>query len=166
MANMIDDEEFILLYDLNRSHNPDLPYWNYENFDLDNLSDEECKAEFRFFKNDIYNLQEVLNIPEEIVCYNGLKVDGIEALSMFLKRFAYPCRYMNMIPRFGRPVPQLSIICNKTMDIIYNKWSHLLTSFNQNWLSPANLQRYADAVHEAGGPLTTCWGKPILIKAC
>ncbi|XP_066920034.1 uncharacterized protein [Clytia hemisphaerica] len=65
---------------------------------------------------------------------------------------------MDMIPRFGRPVPQLSIISNKTMDIIYNNWSHLLTSFNQNWLSPANLQRYADAVHEAGGPLTTCWG--------
>ena len=69
MANMIDDEEFILLYDLNRSHNPDLPYWNYENFDLDNLLDEECKAEFRFFKNDIYKKSPMkLNIPEVIVC--------------------------------------------------------------------------------------------------
>ena len=43
MLNFIDDEEFILLYDINLSHNPDLPYWNYERFNLENLSDEKCK---------------------------------------------------------------------------------------------------------------------------
>ena len=28
--NAIDDEEFLLLYDINKSKNPDFPYWNYE----------------------------------------------------------------------------------------------------------------------------------------
>ena len=44
----LNDEEFIMLYDLNRSTNLDLPYWDYERFDLDRMSDDECIAEFRF----------------------------------------------------------------------------------------------------------------------
>ena len=34
-------------------------------FDLDCLSDKECKAEFRFWKNNIYLLKEVMQIPDE-----------------------------------------------------------------------------------------------------
>ena len=44
----IDDEEFLLLFDINKSDNLDLPYKNYENFDLDLLEDDECVSEFRF----------------------------------------------------------------------------------------------------------------------
>ena len=32
--------------------------------------------------------------------------DGMEGLCMPLKRLAYPCRYNDMIPRFGRPIPE------------------------------------------------------------
>lgn len=78
-SGMLDDEEFLLLYDLNTSGNPDLPYWKYKHFELDSLSDGECITEFRFYRHDIYALIEVLNVPEEIVCYNGIKIDGIEA---------------------------------------------------------------------------------------
>lgn len=54
--DLIDDEEMLLLYDLNRSKNLDIPYWKYEKFELDSLSDEECKSEFRFLKHNIYTL--------------------------------------------------------------------------------------------------------------
>ena len=60
---LIDNEELLLLYDLNSSKNLDLPYWRYDNFDLDTLTDAECKSEFRFLKHDIYTLLEVLNSP-------------------------------------------------------------------------------------------------------
>ena len=33
--NLINDEEFLLLYDLNKSSNVELPYWTYGRFDLD-----------------------------------------------------------------------------------------------------------------------------------
>ena len=49
-----DDREFALLYELNSSENLEFPYWNYGRFDLDSTTDDEFKAEFRFFKNDIY----------------------------------------------------------------------------------------------------------------
>ena len=154
----IDDEEFIFLYDLNRSKNPHFPYWRYDRFDLDRLSDDECNAELRFLKNDIYNLQEILGIPEEIKCYNRLVVDGIEALCILLKRFAYPVRYSDMIPRFGRPVPQYSIITNHVMNLIDQGHGHRLTTFMQPLLSPANLLSYAEVIHQADAPLEKCWG--------
>ena len=106
----IDEETFLLLYDINKSKNIDLPYWNYDKFNLDLMSDEEAKTEFRFLKNDLHVLSEALQIPPVFTCYNGLKVTGLEFLCTFLKRFAYPCRYSDMISRFARAVPQLSMI--------------------------------------------------------
>ena len=44
----------------------DLPYHSCEKFDLDSLSENECKSEFRFDKRDIYKLCDVSEIPEEI----------------------------------------------------------------------------------------------------
>ena len=72
-SNFISDEEFVLLYDINSSKNCDIPYWKYDSFDLDKMTDDECKAEFRFLKNDIYALTDILQLPDEIVCYNGTK---------------------------------------------------------------------------------------------
>ena len=48
MIDLIDDIEFPLLFYTNTSKIPDLPYCKYEPFDLKNLSDEECKTDFRF----------------------------------------------------------------------------------------------------------------------
>jgi hypothetical protein len=150
--------EFVLLYDANTSKKNEFPYWNYERFDLDEMSNAECKAEFRFFKNDIYKLADVLQLPDNIVTYNGLVVESIPALCIYLKRFAYPCRYSDMVSYFARPVPQLCIITNHMIDWIYTRWHHLLTRYNHNLLSQPNLMLYADAVHQTGTALDNCWG--------
>ena len=125
----ISDDEFFLLYDMNRSTD-DYPYWNDERFELDRLDDAESWAQFRFFKPDVYRLQEVLRIPDTTSTYNRMRVDGVEALCIFLKRFAYPCRYVDLIPHFGRAVPDYSIISTQVMDHINSTFSHLLSEFN------------------------------------
>ena len=56
----IDDDEFVVLYDL------DFPYDSYTPFDLEELDESESFAEFRFGKRDIRNLKEVLQIPDNI----------------------------------------------------------------------------------------------------
>ena len=66
---VINDEELLLLYDLNRSDNLGLPYNSYPGFDFDDLEDDECLSEFRFYKNDLPFLAEVLGIPEVVECY-------------------------------------------------------------------------------------------------
>ena len=100
----------------------------------------------------------MLEIPDEITCCNRLVVSGIEALCILLKRFSYPIRYSDMVPVFARPVAQLSIITAEIMNLIYNDQVHRLTSFQQEWLSPVNLQRFAEVIHNAGAPLGNCWG--------
>ena len=77
---VLDEVEGMLLFDINKSKNLDYPYWNYERFDIDNLTDAECWSEFRFLKNDIFVLKDVLRVPDTVRTYNRLAVDGIEAL--------------------------------------------------------------------------------------
>ena len=64
----IDEKEFLMFYDINRTQKLDLPYWKYEMFDLDHLGNDRCVAELRFQKDDIYDLPGVLQIPDEILC--------------------------------------------------------------------------------------------------
>ena len=40
----ISEDEFLLLYDVNRSKNPDFSYQNFEHFDLERLDESESKA--------------------------------------------------------------------------------------------------------------------------
>ena len=54
------NDEFNMLYDVNKSRN-DYPYWRYVRSELDSLDDDEAWAQFRFFRNDIYRLKEVLH---------------------------------------------------------------------------------------------------------
>ena len=39
-GNVIDDEEFALLFDLNTSKNRDIEYWKYHTFDLKSYGDD------------------------------------------------------------------------------------------------------------------------------
>lgn len=41
-GGVINDEEFLLLYDLDKSNNRDLPYDRYPGFDIDDLEDDDC----------------------------------------------------------------------------------------------------------------------------
>ena len=55
-TDVIDDMEYQLLYNVNRVNRPSLeiPYWQYQHFDLDTMTDDECKVDFRFKKNDMH----------------------------------------------------------------------------------------------------------------
>ena len=77
---------------------------------------------------------------------------------MVLKRLSYPCRYSDLIPRFGRPVPVLSMINNAVLDYIYDAHSHRITQWNNMILDPVNLERYANAIYEKGAALDNCIG--------
>ena len=51
----IGDVEFDLLHNLNTSKNLEIPYWQYEQFNLENMKADEGKAEFRFEKENLHN---------------------------------------------------------------------------------------------------------------
>ena len=127
MSGVLSDEEFVVLYDENRSKNLDFPYDEYGRFDLDKMTDSECIPELRVKKSDLPKLREALQIPDSFTCYQKSVGDGMEGLCMLLRRLAYFCRYSNRIPRFGRPTPLLSMLTNEVLDFICNTHSHKIT---------------------------------------
>ena len=85
------------------------------------MDDSECLFEFRLCKSDLPVLSEALHLPNYFTCQQGTICDGIEGLCIALRRFAYPCRLSDLIPRFGRPVPELSMISSLVVDTIYQE---------------------------------------------
>ncbi|PFX23723.1 hypothetical protein AWC38_SpisGene11712 [Stylophora pistillata] len=99
---LLADEEFLFLYEANKPVNLELPYYEYEEFILqENTSEAECKVEFRFERGDIERLADVLQLPPTFECPQGSVCDRIEGLCILLRRLAYPCRYSDMISRPG-----------------------------------------------------------------
>ena len=50
----MNDRQFVLLHDADTSKNPDFPYWKEDRFDLNEVGNDQYKAKFRFYKNDLY----------------------------------------------------------------------------------------------------------------
>ncbi|KAL9970194.1 hypothetical protein ACROYT_G022528 [Oculina patagonica] len=135
----------------NFSKNPEFPYEEYELFDLDTMDDTEGKAEFRFKKAEILRLAEALDIPETFLCHQGTTAAGIEGLCELLRRLTHPCRYLDLIPCFGRLVPELSMIYNIVLEYIYNTHGQKITQWNHTILVPLTLERHADAIYDKEG---------------
>lgn len=154
---IIDDEEFAVLYEEYTPQNLPFPHCQYDTFSLLNKDPAECKADFRVEKADIPLLIGALRMPPEFVCGNGTVCDTTEGLCILLKRFAYPCRYSDMIPIFGRSVPELSIISNEITDWLYSNHGHRLTHWNHDILSTAMLDIYATAIYNKGAALENCF---------
>ena len=78
VKGIINANEFAILYDVNMSKNPLFPYDNYEEFSLDNFSEEECIAEFRVEKNDLLSVARRGQCLEEwkacVCCLNDLHI--------------------------------------------------------------------------------------------
>ena len=83
-------KKFFLLLKLNTSNNVDLNYSKYLGFNLENISEDDCIAEFHVRKSDKKRLQRALNLPNEIFCYpyHDLNVDATEALCILITRLA------------------------------------------------------------------------------
>ena len=47
---------------------------------------------------------------------------------------------------------------NVVMNKLFSNHDHLLKTFNQYWLAPNQLDRYAAAIHIRGAPLDFSWG--------
>jgi hypothetical protein len=154
----LSDEDFLVLYTAYQSKNPEFPFSVYGRFCYDAIDEAECLANFRVRKQDIPLLVEVLGIPEKITCPQRSICSGIEAFCILLKRLAYPCRYSDMIPHFGRPVPELCMITNTMLEWIFDNHGHRILDWNANVLNAQALEAYADAIQRKGAPLRNCFG--------
>ena len=156
----ISAQDFHFIYEATKRTSPEFPYWQYENIDiqLQHMNDYECLAEFRVNRSELNALAETLMIPGQFRCPNDTVASGFKGLCIILRHFVYPCQFVDMIHRFGRSVPELSLMSSEVDDFIYATHRYLLRTLNQPWLAPLCLQEFANAVHQRGAALTNCWG--------
>ena len=126
-------------------------------FSLDKFGEPETLANFRFSKAEIHQLVAAFRLPTVIRTNNKLKVSGVEALCILLRRLSYPGRLEDLIPMFGRTESQLSRIVAHMVDYIYDRFSHLL-EFDEQRLTHAKLQEFAQAIAAKGGVVPGCFG--------
>ena len=60
-ANLISDEDFLLLYEMFPSKNPNFSYDEFSRFDLDNMSEAECKGQGPFQGTALTPQMEMVN---------------------------------------------------------------------------------------------------------
>ena len=85
---IIDDEEFAVLYEEYTPQNLPFRHCQYDMFSLLNKDPAERKAYFRVEKADIPSLIDALRMPPEFVCGNGTVCDATGGLCILLKRLA------------------------------------------------------------------------------
>ena len=136
IEDVIDEVEFSMLFETVNKKNPSFPYLSYDR--LTWLASRTKNARLNFGLAELPLLVKVLAIPDTFVCRNGTVATGMEGLSILLRRFAYPCRLSDLIPRFGRSVPELSEIISEVSSHIFDNYGYILQSLNQSWMQPEN----------------------------
>ncbi len=132
MMNDLDDpsddtEDWIFLISLFLNSTPPQPQFQ---FNMDNLSDEQCVEQFRFRRHHIFEIIPVLQLPDIIQCSNGTICSSPEAFLILCHRLAYPNWWCDLEPLFHRPPLELSVIFNTILLTIYMDWNFLLSGQN------------------------------------
>lgn len=155
---LVSDEELLLLLKKTSSKNPEFSYEKYARFSIESIEEPECKSEFRVEKKDLPLLADALRLPDTFHCNQRTTADKLEGLCILLRRMSFPCRYSDMLARFGRPVPELSMISNTVMNYIYDIHGHKLCQWNHDLLNPRDFNTYTDAISNKGAALQNCFG--------
>ncbi|XP_078378299.1 uncharacterized protein LOC144661419 isoform X1 [Oculina patagonica] len=100
-------------------------------------------------------LLDALEIPEYYICSQRTNATGMEALMILLGRLAYPNRWCDLVTIFGRTESELSLIFNKIVDDLHDRFSNLLDTLDLVWLDP---ELFSQTIHTKGAPLEQCWG--------
>ena len=155
---LLSDEELLLLLKANSSKNPEFSYEKYARFSIESIEEPECLSEFRVAKKDLPLLADALRLPDTFHCNQRTTADKLEGLCILLWRMSFPCRYSDMLARFGRPVPELSMISNTVMNYIYDIHGHKLCQWNHDIMNPRYFDTYTGAISRKGAALQNCFG--------
>lgn len=152
------DLEDVLLLEVFNRHNNVNRAEMYGAFNLNNLSETECKLYFRFEQDDIPRLAQALRVPNDLTTGSGHRCSGIEGLCILLRRLSYPNRLSELEYLFGKSAPALSKIIDYMLNHIYNNFGHKLSNLrNLHWLNLDRFQLYANAISQKGAPIPNWW---------
>ena len=112
---------------------------------LDDFSTDRFQDLFGFEDaDDVRHLMRVMDFPDAWQVHEGT-FTGEEAMSLLLRRMAYPCRFVDLQAEMWAQRGALSSLFLAVTDWMYDRWTlPLLNSGMTKWRHRA--QRYADAI--------------------
>lgn len=94
-------------------------YWNYERFELREKTNNECKAEFRFYREDINKLPDQLQLLDESTTYL--------TLSLLVGLFAWEKAVINLNQnrkkRMSRTLHPMVSVSMFEVILIFHTWT-------------------------------------------
>ena len=112
----------------------------------------EFYSHFRFAKEDIPRLCRALRFPAKFRTRSKCVCEGGEALLVYLKRMAYPNRWVDLCFFFCASQGWLSEVCDEVNEHLYQFSHHLANEYDHDRLAPL-VETFAAAVHAKGAPL-------------
>jgi hypothetical protein len=112
----------------------------------------------RFTPDQFTNLHRLLDIPRYFILENRAKVDGAQALVLFLCRMAEPVRLGREVTRFGWELSRCSRVFGAVLDYLYIHFARALLCWSTELLTPAFLDACAAATVSAGCPVPNIVG--------
>jgi len=135
-----------LLRDLeSRRTRPRVTWTEQPPWTLEENNDDENVIMFRFKREQIVRLVEVLRIPPVFRFGTRNKIDNITAFCVLLKRYAYPCRLNDLAEYFRRQIEFLSKLVNALTMFLYERFKVLL-EFDYLRLTREKLEEFATAI--------------------
>lgn len=101
---------------------------------------------------------EALGLPNLIYTPSRSVFEPVKALGLTLTRFRSAGDQYELSMLYNQSQSAISEIVNKVVTMVDKSWNHLLDFDHTHLLSPENLQKYAEAIHQTGAPLATVWG--------
>lgn len=141
-----DDDEVLLLWLMRPASLPYRERILVPEFRLNILamSDKEAKDQFRFTVGELHLLARHLKLPNIIRTREGVRTNSLEALTVCLRRLAYPQRWLDMAGMFGRAPSTLCHIFYFVVEFIDKNLGDMIYWDEERIIS--NLDRYCAAI--------------------
>ncbi|KAJ7134493.1 hypothetical protein C8R44DRAFT_572002, partial [Mycena epipterygia] len=125
---------------------------------LHSLRSRDCQWRFRMTADELFELAEALDIPEEFKTSSRHSFSQIEALCLLCARFRSAGEMYTLSMLYDRAQSSISECINELVEYLDERWERLLGCDDEHLLHPQQLGRYAHAIRARGSPLTSIFG--------
>lgn len=125
-------------------------------FDFESHPESRCDEWFRFLKEDIRLLADLLGMHQEWELDNGSKFSCLDGFAIFLYRLSHMDNFVTMEGLFGHDGTKLCRIFNAVLAFLYAK-CEAKTKFDTALLTAERIQLYEQAVSLQDVPIRGCW---------
>jgi len=112
---------------------------------------------FRFEYPDVVDLVAELGVPDPVITPTGCTMPAVDAFCLVCYRFSFPSTW-DRVTLFGRRTSVLQAVFMHTVNLLFDRWAHLLTGPDMGRLGP-QLELFASRIRGRDGftPVERVW---------